>query len=174
MNFVASNCVFYLASIIAVMYTVLCYTGSRYNGTWLYMANVMCCMRGAEECITIWHSKCCEISQDLDGHFEWRHLFEKSCTESLKSWETLNKELFFTSTVQADGLALLSDSSSACTVMTKLEFGASTWWPILKYAYGIFRMKIPYAHIRWVKLFILVRTLYDLRVWICWCGHVIN
>ena len=43
----------YFASVTAVMYAVPCYIGLCYNSTWLYMANVMCCMRGAEECIII-------------------------------------------------------------------------------------------------------------------------
>ena len=36
----------------------------------LCMANAMCRMGAAEEYITISYSKCCEISQDLDGHIE--------------------------------------------------------------------------------------------------------
>ena len=53
--FVCSNCGLYFVPITAVMYAVSCYIGLRYNGTWLYMANMVCCMRGDEECITLWY-----------------------------------------------------------------------------------------------------------------------
>ena len=84
-----------------------------------------------------WHSKCCEISQDLIGYFDvmWsvkmklnsRYLITVKALEKIYSFCSQCWASKFVNIVPADGLAPNGARPSAGAVKTKFSFPFHTW-----------------------------------------------